>query len=73
MGAWKGSCANCLAHPGELVSETELNFRFCFAQASDTITGFPLTALFKQFDALKSFENIALGAQSARATETGML
>jgi hypothetical protein len=50
-----------------------LRVRFRFAQTRDAVAVFALAAFFEKFRALKTFEDIALAAQSGRRAQTAML
>jgi hypothetical protein len=67
-----GECGNTTLIPGA-PAPAGLGVGLGFAQAGDAVAGFPLTAFFQDFDAFEPFENIALGAQSARTAETWVL
>ena len=56
-----------------LLAANVLRFPFCLAQSRDTVAGFPLAALFEDFNALKTFQDIAFGASGAGGAETTML
>ncbi len=47
---------------GEASSGTTRLFWFGFTQPDDAVAGFPLPALFKQFDALEALEHVPFGA-----------
>ena len=53
--------------PNAAPNAADLRFRFRFAQADDFVSGFKLTALLEKFDALKSFQNVALRCDGAEA------
>jgi hypothetical protein len=46
---------------------------FGLAQTSHAVAGFPLTALFEEFDALEALEDVALCTRGAGGAETTML
>jgi hypothetical protein len=55
------------------VVRERLGFAFGFAQASDSVAGFPLAPFFQKFQSLKSFKHIALPTQGGRRSKTAML
>ena len=55
------------------VTPFQLGVGLGFAETDDAIAIFPLAAALEDFDTFKTLENIALGAQCARATKTRML
>jgi len=54
-------------------AKKELCLAFGFAEAGDAVTGFPLAALFEEFDALEALEDIAFCASGAGGSEAAML
>src|SRR5439155_745523 len=52
---------------------TRSSFAFGLAQTGDAITHLPLSALFEEFNAFKTLQDVSLRAQSADAPETRML
>jgi len=50
-----------------------LGFAFRFAEASNAIALLPLATLFEQLQALKTFEDVSLAAQSGGRSQTAML
>jgi hypothetical protein len=50
-----------------------LGVRLGLAEADHAIAFLPLAAAFEDFNAFKTLEDIALGAESAGAAKTGML
>ncbi len=51
----------------------KLRFGHRFPQTDDFVTGLELTALFEQFDALETLQNVALYGDGAGAFEAAML
>ena len=58
---------------GVPLPKKELRVRFGLAEAGDAVAGFPLAALFKDFDALEALHNVAFCASGAGGPETAML
>ena len=54
-------------------AKKELCLAFGLAEAGDAVAGFPLAALFEEFDALEALEDVAFGASGAGGSETAML
>lgn len=57
----------------EFPVQRRLSVGFGFAKADDAVALFPLAAFFQNFDALKSFEDVAFAAERAGGAETAML
>jgi hypothetical protein len=47
--------------------------RFGFAQAGDTVAGFPCRTLFQDFDSLKALEDVPFRASGTGCAQTSML
>jgi len=54
-------------------SAIELHLGFRLAQPRNAVAVLPLTALFEEFGALKTLENIALATEGGRRAQTAML
>ena len=50
-----------------------LGLRFGFAEAGDTLSRFPLTALLEQLKPFKTLEHISFSTQGGRRAQTPML
>jgi len=47
--------------------------RFGFAEACDTVTGFPCGTLFQDFDALKALQDVPFGTSGTGGAQASML